>query len=384
MSSPTDQSTAILPVSLVGMDERQQQALEFMFEKQAGRAYRIVSDESAMAWIVDLDHYQCQAMLSARREAHGPRPCLYLSVRDNPLPMELDGIFLRKPVHMDDFLQTMKMLDRRARLNGNGNSPAAKQSESGPITLSPLTQQSLAAGKHAMSAVQVLANNQPSAFVGTAPDVDLDDLGQLPSIYYDPETYLQGRVVRAWGRVADKGGRFAMPGPGPTLYLYPDLGMVGLDSDPSRLRPYACMPNLDGDFGLRRLSEDAPVALEHLAYEALLWKLALWASRGRLPADTPLDVPIFVRYWPNFPRLDITPWALAITALWARRPHSLRDTVRILGIPQRYVFAYYSAAHALDLVAPSRRSVDSLFAAEPLQQPPQRGLFSRLLDHLRI
>jgi hypothetical protein len=123
--------------------------------------------------------------------------------------------------------------------------------------------------------------------------------------------------------------------------------------------------------------------------EALEWDVALWASRGRLPRGTHLDHPVRLRCWPNLTRLAVPPEAMRIAGLWSRGSISLRDTVRVLGIPQRYVFAFYSACQALGLVEqlalPSLALAARLapLAADPAQAaPPMRGLFKRLLGKL--
>ena len=127
-----------------------------------------------------------------------------------------------------------------------------------------------------------------------------------------------------------------------------------------------------------------PVVLVSRPLEALEWDLALWASRGRLPCGTHLDHPIRLHCWPNLTRLAVPPEAMRIASLWSRGSISLRETVRVLGVPQRYVFAFYSACHALGLVEqislPSALPGSRLAPAQPA--PPPRGLFKRLLGKL--
>ena len=79
---------------------------------------------------------------------------------------------------------------------------------------------------------------------------------------------------------------------------------------------------------------------------------------------------------------------MRIAGLWSRGSFSLRDTVRTLEVPQRYVFAFYSACHALGLVeqiatpaalAAARRDATG---STPAAAPPMRGLFKRILGKL--
>ena len=85
-------------------------------------------------------------------------------------------------------------------------------------------------------------------------------------------------------------------------------------------------------------------------------------------------------HWPNFTRLIVTPYALKISALWIAQPHSLLTTAQVLNIPQRYVFAFYSAAHALKLAFVDRRTTPR---AAKLTPNEKRSLFQRILARLR-
>jgi hypothetical protein len=78
---------------------------------------------------------------------------------------------------------------------------------------------------------------------------------------------------------------------------------------------------------------------------------------------------------------------MRIAGLWSRGSFSLRDTVRTLDVPQRYVFAFYSACHALGLVeqvaTPAALAAARLDADRtPAAAPPMRGLFKRILGKL--
>ena len=111
--------------------------------------------------------------------------------------------------------------------------------------------------------------------------------------------------------------------------------------------------------------------------------MALWSWRGRLPAEIDPNAPVYIRYWPNLTRLTLTPHAMRIVALWRKQSRSLFNTAEALKIPQRYVFAFYTAAYTLNLTGVSRRAVDFTFAPEPVQASRYRTLFLRLLNRLR-
>ncbi|MCG8050799.1 MAG: hypothetical protein JAZ15_06325, partial [Candidatus Thiodiazotropha endolucinida] len=84
--------------------------------------------------------------------------------------------------------------------------------------------------------------------------------------------------------------------------------------------------------------------------DALLWKVSLWSSRGRLPIGTVDDVNIAIRQWPNLTRMMAIPEFIRIAALWSRNPISLAKTVEFLRIETGYVYAFFSACHAMGLI----------------------------------
>ena len=136
--------------------------------------------------------------------------------------------------------------------------------------------------------------------------------------------------------------------------------------------------------------------------DILLWKLALGASRGRLPLGTSLDTPVALREWPNFTRLVVTPGAMSVAALWARQTCTLGQTIHLLGLPPADVFAFYSAAAAIDLVRPelpsqpapaTRPAISPAAPTHPSPPPsppppaitpaPRRNLLRKVFDKLR-
>jgi hypothetical protein len=171
------------------------------------------------------------------------------------------------------------------------------------------------------------------------------------------------------------------------MIVLPDVQEVYLNLKDSQLRSLAVVPVVEGSLKYS-LDMDVHEYIKNDDYsetsrEALLWKTALWASRGRVPIGTRLDIPAFLRRWPNLTRLVLFPHALRIAALWTNQPHSLLTTAQSLAIPQRHVFSFYSAANALGLASTSRRAVDTLLEPPPLQQSKRHGLFSRILSRLR-
>lgn len=117
--------------------------------------------------------------------------------------------------------------------------------------------------------------------------------------------------------------------------------------------------------------------------EAILWRAASATYRGKLPPGTDPTVRVYLTRWPNLTRVLEIPNAVRIAALWAEQRLSLAFTAEILKIPQRYVFAFYGAAHAAGLAGPVKRSEDVVVAQARVEADSRRGLFAKILSRLR-
>ena len=178
-----------------------------------------------------------------------------------------------------------------------------------------------------------------------------------------------------------------METPRGAIFLPPGGQPVLSQMNDAYLRTLSVVPIAEPSLTVSLLRNDPGYAQDDTlltsSREALLWKSTLWASRGRVPIGTRLDIPVYLRYWPNLTRLLLLPHSMRIAALWANQPHSLLATAKTLAIPQRHVFSFYSAAHALGLASTSQRGVDTLLTTEPPPVDQRRGLLTRLLNRLR-
>lgn len=118
--------------------------------------------------------------------------------------------------------------------------------------------------------------------------------------------------------------------------------------------------------------------------ESLIWRTALWASRGRVPKGTSFTTPVSLRRWPNVTKLMVFPQALRVSALWAKAPYSLVDTAKYLAIPQRNVFAFYSAVHAIGLVSNAQGDKSRHIKSTTSTTKGRKGLLSRIINRLRF
>lgn len=117
-------------------------------------------------------------------------------------------------------------------------------------------------------------------------------------------------------------------------YALSRFGFGELDLE-ERLDLAVSQPEVTGD---KKIVEDR---------DAMIWKIALWTARGRLNQRMDPEKVYKLKERPDFSRLIEIPHASEITELWFGHRLSALDVVRILNVPQRYVFAFMSGADAL-------------------------------------
>jgi hypothetical protein len=230
------------------------------------------------------------------------------------------------------------------------------------------------------------ASPQIHQYCGEAVDLDPDNAQQREQMFYRVRSNFQAALVAAWRKARETQRRVLLRTVNDKVVLLcPKTALATTNFSNKTLRSICVMKLERGDVRAELLGDASPgpqgADLVTVNADTLLWNVALWTSKGRLPSRIEPDAFVRLRHWPNFTRLTRTPHAMRIAALWAEQGASLIQTARLLGVPQRYVFSLFSAADALDLieieaaVAPQQRSAPVLE-----QVHKNRGLFSRLLS----
>jgi len=177
------------------------------------------------------------------------------------------------------------------------------------------------------------------------------------------------------------------------VIIFPQNDEVWLDADDKQLRAFSGLVianTLDGKISTTPLTFESSSLSRSLdkfhSMDAFLWKVACWASKGRYPITIDVTHPVYLKHWPNFTRLLITPHALRISALLIRGPRTLANVAEVLNIKPQYVFVFISAAYALGLTGQARRESDALIAqSQPVEikSNKNKGLLSRIMSKLR-
>lgn len=380
-----------LKIYPLGLDERGHQTLRVFFERQLGGSCLLASEEEAHATLIDGDNYHAKQFLLAHQNSHPERAIILLTLSPEQASIA-HGIVVQKPIKASVFAEQLTELAGRLsqpkvplRFSSASNEVLAAKLKRDGQASSPDGNASL---DRVDSAAIQLTSREKRHYVGSMPDVDLSLAAERAKIYYDPDDFLQGHVVRAVAMGREHGTVVRVIGKSfPDIVIYPFANRVTCSAIGNVLFAAAKIPVHVNDIRVDLMRGVPHVPVEGAVSEsidAFLWRLTLWASRGRLPVGTALDCTVALRRWPNLTRLPDPPSSPRILGLWARRPCRLSETPAMLGLPQRYVFALYSACAMLDLIEIQKPS-DSVPTATALPgNQEKRGLFSMLLKKLSL
>ncbi len=375
-----------------GMDSRALYAFEIFLSRVGPGACRIAAEDAADVAFIDVDNDLGPYLLAGHRMLYPTRPLIVTTQAPGRQPDPLT-VEVTKPGGLAAFSAALEKV--RGLLPAAGAElPDAADERAGTVDSIPDESALDALRDPAPDPVSLLRRIEArlvTLHVGSLPDADLDDPVSRAAIYYAPEHFLQGLVARAIAHAREIGRPVRIDdASGAALVLAPRDGQAWTTRSPNALRALAQLPTR-GTLHMASQAPDAalPEGASPRQLEGLEWDLALWASRGRLPRGTSLEHPIRLKNWPNLTRLAVPPEAMRIAGLWSRSSLSLRDTVRILGIPQRYVFAFYSACAALghveQIAPPATPGGPRLMPMQPAAiptMPPPPGRLKRLFGKI--
>lgn len=398
-----------LKVTLHGMDERAAQMFSMFLAGPARGCCVVVPEGQQEAVVVDLDGVGAERLwLDVRRRFSGP--ALVLSVREKRLR---HSIWVPKPIRADELidavervraeLNTLAVLHRGEALAENITAAGGDESQSDTRRMvavgraqvqTPAVQRAAeeTGGGAARAAELALQERRVHECCGNLADEVYRDPRRQTELFFEPDDTLYG-AMREGMRAAEAAGTPAViEGLGHPLILCPDQKRLFSEMREQYLRALCTRSRRQTPMRVHAIPLEAtPITnaadprLQRL--DAMLWNIALWTARGRVPSGTSLDAPISLRAWPNLPRLQLIPGAMQIAALWIKQPTGLMATAERLGLPYRYVFSFFTACQALDLVdqaaAASARAAPTVTSAQAAPQE-RRSLFKRMLNKLGL
>lgn len=218
---------------------------------------------------------------------------------------------------------------------------------------------------------------------GNLPDLAPAELRAVPERHqFDAANYFLHVLSRACQSVRNGGESLELRGMRWPIRIQGSTPMlVHVGCKDTVLRPFCVIRTEPGAIIPVPASAAPEDGARLMRAEDVLWNVALWTSRGRLPSGTDPLKPVRLRAWPNFTRVAAVPNAMRITALWTSAMFSPIEIAQRLKLPQRVVFTFYSAAVSAGLMVTQGESRAEP-AAPRATEPKRRSLFARILRTL--
>lgn len=382
-----------IKVALHGMDPRSQKTMELYLKGPCRGIAIVVDDAEAEIDILDADFPNAGEILKARTARQIERPIILLSLERLNIQ---NTHFLQKPV------KAAQLVDMLVKVRPKIVAPKIK-----PVHRERILE---AADSNAVKTVDPAHKHQPVAsetpvkrrsamqmneggytgFLGTLSDIDFNDPKHLSAAFFDPKRFFLGFVQSAYKVARAEGRALQLQSMWKPLFIYPGLQQIWVDADEKQLRVMAGMEQnktLNSYVSLLPFDVNADKNYKEndkfQDMDAFLWKLTIWTSKGRLPVGVDAKHPVFLKQWPNFTRVMITPDSMRISALLAQGPRTPLEIVRELNIRPEYVFAFISACHAVGILDQSTRHTDELVVVESPKVVKKHGFLGKILSKLR-
>ncbi len=395
-----------IKVAVFGMDDRAYNGIAVLLKHTGKDTYHLVPAHEQQVAIVDLDGVGSERMwLEIRRKFSGP--VVTLSVQEKALR---NSIWVQKPINKQSLLDALAKARGMAGFN---------QSTTSAKTSAPTTQKTTTPTVHAahpvppaverqahsvpeeksaktganQAATQIKRQASIHECCGGLTDEDYQNANRRNLLYFERSESLLGIFDDAIELMKRSQQPVLVAGLGQPLFFLPGNKCVHSELKPNYLRPLSTMQRSNLPIKITVL-DDAQVAINgsadaHLTpLDTFIWQVALWSARGRVPQSIPIDQPVKLKHWPNLTRLADVPGTMQMSALWVRQPTSMMAMARQLGLPYRFVFSFYTACLALDLIVPCESAALENGAGQGSQVTPttqdkaKRGLFARMLNKL--
>ena len=335
--------------------------------------------------LVDLDALDAEKMLGDFRHAYPVKPVIALSILQRSMTVG-HCEFVRKPIN---HLQLRQQLESVKTASEQSIKIASETMVSASPVATEARQYVHAKTSHA---ARYLAEEEVQHFVGQQADIDLQDTNALAHVIYSPALMFQGAILKGLALAQRSQSPVEVIAFGMGVVLDPVAHKAYSAVTDSILRPICLLETHDEPkyqkVGPNFLSEPLytfqmkkSVAIKPTDLDAFLWRVTLWSSRGRIPKGTDIHQAVELKAWPNLTRLDAIPNAPRIAALMMRGPQTLGEIAKKLDIPQRYVFAFYSASTAIGLANTVAKPVETVVADIKPAAPP-RSILGKLLGRL--
>ncbi len=197
---------------------------------------------------------------------------------------------------------------------------------------------------------QDLADSLVLESCGNLPDVDINKPEELRRVFVNTEGMLIDKVHEAVQLSQNNNKDVEITGLPGTMLVTADPQRFIFSFSTDFMNQLALTKFGFGELSLQELEEfhaDAGERLYDQDVESLIWEVAIWTARGRLFNGIDPHKSYQLKQQPDFEYFLPIPHGKEIAELWSGRELSAADVVGILGIPQRFVFAFMSGIFSL-------------------------------------
>lgn len=390
--------TEALNIALLGMSEKSISTFAYFIRKQSQQILNLSTPSTAQLFIADFDtaagisqwHEHCRI---------NNKFSIILSVEN---PHKANSIWVKKPVASSALEKAIGQLvdvyndpQLAAQL---AQESVVKESKKEPViaieTQPAISQLKAKEGKSGykrefsddFSPNLTLSKDEIAESCGLQEDLPVEHREFSKLFAFDAEKSLLHSLQQAIALAKEKQMVVYVEGLPVNIAVLPDVERIDIDLNSRNLRHLCAMSlHIMPKFKVVKVNamEYKTVFSQPIkqmpTYNQALWQISLWSARGRLMQQLNVNQRMRLKRWPNFTRLQITPYALQIAALWSRYDLSPLEVAQTLKIPQRYVFAFISASYAINIVTQqeSQRTIK-------MDWKPKNSIFTIILRSLRI
>lgn len=365
--------SAPLDIILLGFSDKNRSTFEFFFKKHLPNVtlVNVIEINPSTIIVVDYDNMAAKEQWQVMNDQQRSRSIIV--AQNHP---SLDGCFyVDKPVTGQHLKQAIKqILKSKPQKKKQSVKAVLATSNSIEKTDTDAAQEAQteldsnipdkkndkgykkAINRQALSSVQ-LSKKEINQCCGQQADVDLNDPNASTWVRFHPERTLIAPLKKAREIAIEQQCYVELEAIQTSIVVLPGGDEIYIDIDNRIIRHLCAMP-------LQKVPQIHQFKYSQVEFqerypeyrknnhnsEEVLWKMALWTSHGRLPAEFNIEQKMHLQSWPNLTRLQRTPHAIQIVAMLNQQAVSVRELLERLPIAQRYIFAVISACHINDLL----------------------------------
>ena len=328
-----------IKVALYGMDARASKMMTMYLNGPCKGIAIVVADAEAEIDIIDADFLKFKDLLEERQSKAPDRPIIIVALQ----PVSIEGaIYVKKPIESEGLTEALKQIksdlgkkkrviaavSTSANINSEDEHKDAESQvkviadELGPdIDLSKNLSETKAAATEQQPKQNTVSSNEKkktlkhrtaidltdevfSSYIGHVEDIDFSDKEQVLLASFNSKHYFLSYIQSALRVAKEKQRIIQLNANWKPLVIFPESHEIWLDAKDVQLRAFSgiLMKQWAGSGSSVSLNAVDPAKvgcndkMENF-YDAdmLLWKVAIWTSKGRYPSAIDIHQPIYLK-----------------------------------------------------------------------------------------